>query len=118
MFLFGPFLGIYYPIHEGGNRPRMVVLPSIVVEIASRLHLNLDRLPKRIPDQFPIIPIGKISTIRFPVNEKKVIFSIFNFGLLLDGHHETLLIVETVPPKVPGLPLDHIDQSKRTVCAS
>ncbi|KAJ8425337.1 LOW QUALITY PROTEIN: hypothetical protein Cgig2_030496 [Carnegiea gigantea] len=110
-FLLEPFLGIHYPGHERGDRPRAVVLPNIEPR----------QLPKRIPNRFPVVPIGKISLARFPAYKKKVIFLNFNFGLLLDGHHETLLVVETIPPQVPGLaasPWHRMDQSKRTTCAT
>jgi len=84
------------------------------VEVASCLHLGLGQLPNRVPDRLSIVSIGKISPTQLPVYEKEVIFSIFNFGLLLDGRHETLLIVETIPHKVSdlaGSPLDHWDSS-------
>ena len=47
-------------------------------------------------------------------------FSVLNLGLLLDSRHETLVVVKTIPPKVPSLlrdPLDRMGLHKRTACA-
>ncbi|KAJ8435907.1 hypothetical protein Cgig2_010026 [Carnegiea gigantea] len=115
----GPFLSLHYPSHERGNRPRTVVLLNRDMKVSSRLFLSLGRLPKRISDRLPIIPIRKISLTYFLAHEKKLVFSVFNLGLLLDDRHETLLIIETISLKVPdfiGSPLDRMDQRKRTAC--
>jgi len=79
------------------------MLSYIEVEIAGHPFFNLDRLPERILDWLPIVPIRNISPARFTTHEKEVVFSIFNLGLLFNGHHETLLIVKTIPPKVLDL---------------
>ncbi|KAJ8427826.1 hypothetical protein Cgig2_001637 [Carnegiea gigantea] len=89
--------------HERWNRPGTVMLSYIEVEIVGYPFFNLDRLPKRIPDRLSVVPIENISPTRFTTHEKEVIFSVFNLGLLFNGHHETLLIVETIPPKVLDL---------------
>ena len=81
----------------------MIVLMNKVMEVAGYLRLSLDRLPKRTPDRLHIIPIENISPTRFPAYEKKFASPMFKFTLFFDGRYETLLIVETVPPKVPGL---------------
>ncbi|KAJ8423712.1 hypothetical protein Cgig2_016463 [Carnegiea gigantea] len=112
LLLHGPFLGIHYPSHKRGNRPRTY---------QAIFFLNLDRLFKRIVDRLPIIPIRQISPTRFSASEKKVVFSVLNFGFLLDGRHETLLIIEIIPLEIPGLaesPLDRMDLLKCTAYVS
>ncbi|KAJ8427688.1 hypothetical protein Cgig2_000409 [Carnegiea gigantea] len=78
-------------------------------------------LPIRIANRLPLVPIGQISPTRLTTYEKKVVFSVLNFRLLLDGHHEAFLIVETILPKVPclvGSPLNRVDLRKHVACTS
>ncbi|KAJ8439291.1 hypothetical protein Cgig2_018068 [Carnegiea gigantea] len=77
------FLSLYYLGHKRGNRPRMVVLPNNVVEIASRFHLNLGRRSKRISDRLLVVPVGKMPLTHLSVHEKKVTFPIFNLTSFL-----------------------------------
>ena len=73
------------------------------MEVPSRPFLSIGRLSVRITDRLPLILIGQIPPTRFAMHEKKVIFPILHFGLLLDGRHEAFLIVEKIAPEVPCL---------------
>ncbi|KAJ8434505.1 hypothetical protein Cgig2_001558 [Carnegiea gigantea] len=86
------------------------------MEVSSRPFLSTGRLPIRITNRLPLVPIGHISPTRFSAHEREVVLLVSNLGLLLNCRYEALLIIETIAPEVPGLagsPLDCIDLCKR-----
>jgi len=54
-------------------------------------------VPQRVPDRLPVILIGKVPLARLSADEEEVAFPVLHLRLLLNDHHETLLIIEIVP---------------------
>ncbi|KAJ8432400.1 LOW QUALITY PROTEIN: hypothetical protein Cgig2_010002 [Carnegiea gigantea] len=99
----------------------LAIKEGIDLDVSRRPFLSIGRLPIWVTDRLPLVPIRQMLPTRFAAYEKKVVFSILNFELLLDGRHEAFLIVETIPPEVSrlaGSPLDQLNLRKRKASTS
>ncbi|KAJ8438625.1 LOW QUALITY PROTEIN: hypothetical protein Cgig2_017963 [Carnegiea gigantea] len=99
--LLRPFLRVHYPSHERRNQPGTVILLNTEVEVAGRNFLSLSWLPKRIPDQHPIVPIRKISPTRFAAHEEEVVFLILTLDFFSMAIIKPFLLLKQYHPRSP-----------------
>ncbi|KAJ8437288.1 hypothetical protein Cgig2_006392 [Carnegiea gigantea] len=98
---------LQYPSYERGNRPQTVVLRHIILEVVGCPYFLCSLLPKGIVDGLPVVLIWEIPQPASQRTKRKSYFQ-----LLLNSRHVALLIVEAIPPKLPGLagsPLNRTD---------
>ncbi|KAJ8422897.1 hypothetical protein Cgig2_026418 [Carnegiea gigantea] len=81
LLLLIPFYRLYHLSHQLRNRPQLVVLPYIIMEVAGRPLLFRGWCPKGILDWLIFVLVRDVSPARLSMDKEKVVLPMLHFSI-------------------------------------